>query len=178
MENSCLQCNKIFGSAQALEMHIQSKHLQEVKKPLFSASQKKKVKIGVISLIIIIGVISLIAFFVLNVRTLPPTTMQGHAEINPPSHIMKEPMKLVVYKHMLEHADGKGRGGIIINYNCEDFICEDGLIGKLEEFVVKYPEHVYVAPFQNMDARIVLTKLNQQKILEQYDETIIDDFVR
>ena len=89
-------------------------------------------------------------------------------------------MNLVVHKHMLEHADGKegGRGGVIINYNRNDFTCDDSLIEKLEAFAVIYPEHVYVAPFQDMDAKIVLTKLNQQKILGGYDEQAIEEFVQ
>ena len=126
------------------------------------------------------GAIWLIFFFVSNIKTLPPSTMEGHAEISPPAHILQEPMKLVVHKHMLEHADGKegGRGGIIINYNCDNFVCEDGLIKKLEAFAVKYPEHVYVAPFPNMEAKIVLTKLNQQKVLNEYDEQAIEEFIQ
>jgi hypothetical protein len=30
-------------------------------------------------------------------------------------------------KHMLEHADGSGRPGVIINYNCAKFRCQDGM---------------------------------------------------
>ena len=44
--------------------------------------------------------------------------------------------------------------------------------------MIKYPNHVYVTPFSDMAAKIVLTKLNQQKVLEEYDEEIIDRFVK
>ncbi len=119
------------------------------------------------------------AFFIAsNIKTLPPKDMQGHIEQSPPSHIMKTPMPIAIHKHMLEHADGEGRPGVIINYNCEDYVCEEGFIEELERFAVKYPEHVYIAPFPRMDAKIALTKLNQQKILEEYDEEMIDGFVR
>lgn len=179
MEKTCSKCNKTFGSAEALQMHNQNKHPENVKKPLISSTHKKKIRNGIYAIFILGAIVGIIYLITSNITTLPPTTMQGHAEINPPSHIMKEPMKLVVHKHMLEHADGKegGRGGVIINYNCDDFICEEGLIKKLEAFSMKYPEHVYVAPFSNMNAKIVLTKLNQQRVLEEYEEKIIDNFV-
>lgn len=178
MENICERCNKEFGSREALQMHNQSKHLENVRKSLLSSDQKKKIR-NWTSIILAIGIMVSIAYLIFsNVKTLPPTTMQGHAEINPPAHILKEPMPLVVHKHMLEHADGKGKPGAIINYNCKDFECENGLIEKLEAFAMKYPEHVYVAPFPNMDGMIVLTKLNQQKVLDGYDEETIEGFIK
>ena len=122
----------------------------------------------------------LVSFLISTIETFPPKDIQGHEEINPPSHILKEPMSVAVHKHMLEHADGKegGREGVIINYNCKDFFCEAGLIEKLEAFTIKYPVYVYVAPYPTMDAKIVLTKLNQQKNMEEYNEDLIDSFVR
>ena len=78
---------------------------------------------------------------------------------------------------MLEHADGKGPPGIIINYNCVDYACESDLIEKLEAFAKKYSANVYVAPFKNMDAKIVLTRLNKIEILESFDENKIEDFI-
>jgi len=176
----CEKCNKEFGSKEALQMHSQSKHREIVKTPLLSSRQKKKMRnwtYVVLVLGVIMGIIYLITS---NITTLPPTTIQGHAEINPPSHIMKEPMELVVLKHMLEHADGVegGIGGVVINYNCEDFECEEGLVEQLEEFAIKYPQYVYVAPFKNMGAKIVLTKINRQEVLEEYNEEFIDNFVR
>ena len=86
-------------------------------------------------------------------------------------------MKLEVQKHMLEHADGKGQPGIIINYNCEDYKCEEKLIKNLESFAEKYTSNVYVAPFPKMDVRIALTKLNKIEILESFDEQKIDNFI-
>lgn len=181
MVEKCEKCSREFGSKEALYMHSQSKHPQEeVKKPFLTIKQKKRIKMWTISLVVIIGIVWLVSFFAANVKTLPPKDMQGHMEVSPPSHILKEPMGITVHKHMLEHADGKegGRGGIIINYNCEDFNCKESLVEKLEAFAIKYPAHVYVAPYRNMDAMIVLTKLNQQKVLEEYNEKIIEGFVQ
>ena len=176
----CENCNRDFSSADALAMHNRSKHYETVSKPLINSKQKKKLK-KLIWIIIIIGLIyGSFSLFSSDAKTLPPTTMQGHIEVNPPSHIMKNPMRIEVHKHMLEHADAVqgGRGGVIINYNCNDYQCQNSLVDKIEAFATKYPKHVYVAPFKNMDAKIVLTKLNQQKILEEYDENVIDGFVR
>jgi len=180
MTHHCEICNKTFQSRDALNDHNRGKHPEKREKPLVTNEKKKKIKTWFIVIAVVIGLVWLISFLVSNITTLPPSTMEGHVEASPPSHILKEPMNLVVHKHMLEHADGKegGRGGIIINYNCDDFTCENGLIEKLEAFAVRYPEHVYVAPFYNMDARLVLTKLNQQKILDEYNENVIDNFVR
>ena len=176
----CEDCDREFSSNDGLNMHNQSKHPERVKKPTFkvSSKNKKKVKNWIISIVIIVSVIWGITFLVSNVKTLPPMTMQGHAEVNPPSHILKEPMSLIVHKHMLEHSDGDKRPGAIINYNCKDYKCEDDLIEKLEGFAIKYPNHVYVAPFPKMDAKIVLTKEGRQKVLEEYEEEVIDLFVR
>ena len=77
---------------------------------------------------------------------------------------------------MLEHVDGAGRPGIIINYNCKDYKCEDNLIEKLEAFATKY-DYVYVAPFKGMDAKIALTKLGKIEVLEEYDESLIINFI-
>jgi len=175
----CEDCDREFSSNEALKMHNQTKHPENIKKLVVSSKHKKKIKMWAsifVSLLIIIGLIYLLLS---SVKILPPTTMDGHIEVNPPSHILKNPMNLAVHKHMLEHADGVegGRPGVIINYNCIGFECEPGLIEKLEQFAIKYPIHVYVAPFPKMDAKIVLTTLNRQKVLREYDENAIDSFV-
>ena|SRR3989338_1154634 len=138
---------------------------------------KQKGKIGNWPILIIAAVIiGGIYFLVPNTKTLPPTDIQGHIEMSPPSHILKEPMSISVQKHMLEHADGRGPPGVVINYNCKDYTCEDGLIEKLEAFAKRY-NHVYVAPFPKMDAKIALTKYGKIEILDNYDEKRIESFI-
>ncbi|OGM59534.1 hypothetical protein A2955_01180 [Candidatus Woesebacteria bacterium RIFCSPLOWO2_01_FULL_37_19] len=110
-----------------------------------------------------------------NREVLPPTDMAGHIEQNPPSHIMDEPMSMAVQKHMLEHSDGKGQPGVVINYNCDDFECEFALKEKLIEIANKYPEFVYIAPFPNMSKKIAITRMGK---IQTFDNLEADALVR
>ncbi|MBI4225555.1 hypothetical protein HY612_00405 [Candidatus Roizmanbacteria bacterium] len=85
-------------------------------------------------------------------------------------------MPEVIQKHMLEHADGKGKPGVVIQYNCKKYSCEKDLIGKLKNLVKKYPDSVYLAP-GNYDGKIILTKLGEREILAKYDEKKISEFI-
>ena len=127
--------------------------------------------LGAVILVFIVG------FIVSNQKVLPPTTMAGHIEVSPESHFLTEPMDIRVHKHMLEHADGSGPPGVIINYNCDDFECNDNLLSSLKEIVEQYPQNVYVAPYPGMSAKLVLTRLGQQEILDDFDEARIKAFI-
>ena len=179
MEFKCEECKKEFGSEDSLNMHNRAKHPELYKEPKrkLTEGQKKRIRNWSIFIFIILLIIGGIIYLIVNIKTLPPTDMQGHVEASPSSHILKEPMPIAVQKHMLEHADGSGPPGVIINYNCIDFECEQNLISKLEEFANKYPSNVYVAPFPEMDAKIALTRLGKIKILEEYDEEEINNFI-
>lgn len=173
----CEICDRIFKDADGLAMHNKAKHPEKVskeRKPL----PVKKIRNWGIFIIILIGIIVLIIWGFSSFETLPPTDMQGHVESNPSSHILKEPMPIAIQKHMLEHADGieRGRGGVIINYNCKDYECEESLVEKLEAFAGQY-DYVYVAPFKGMDAKIALTRLGKIDVLEEYDRARIKDFI-
>ena len=159
---NCESCGKGFSTEGGLNMHTKVKHpsKKEEGSPALTEKQRKKIN-WVIFIIAAVGIVGFIWFSSSNAEVLPPIDMQGHIEVNPPSHIMKEPMLLTVQKHMLEHADGSGPPGVIINYNCDDYECEPDLIEKLEGFAVEYSENVYVAPFENMDAKIALTRLRR-----------------
>lgn len=177
-KHKCEACERNFKDKEGLDMHNSAKHSKpehEKKSPKLNSKKIKNYGI-----FIVILAIAIVGFYFLfsSVKTLPPTDMQGHIEENPPSHILKEPMPLEIQKHMLEHADGTGPPGVVINYNCEDYNCEPDLIEKLEEFALSYTANVYVAPFKNMDAKIVLTRQNGIEILENYDEERITNFIR
>lgn len=174
----CTECRKKFGSQEALAMHTQAKHLEKNKKSGFQISSKQKSKKRNWSLFIIAMIITIsgVYFLTSSIKTLPPTDISGHVEASPSSHVLKEPMPIPIQKHMLEHADGTGLPGVVINYNCEDYRCEDNLIEKLEAFAVKY-SHVYVAPFPDMGARIALTKRGKIETLDSYDEQRIEKFM-
>ena len=161
-----------------------SKELYDLKKKEKEDSRRKdgtqrKVKKtgkGFLYLLVLVGVIFLIYTFSKNVKHLPPTSMQNHIEQSPPSHIVAKPIPGNIQKHMLEHADGKGRPGIIIQYNCSDFECEEGLVDQLTELAKQYPDNVYLAP-NTYDGMIILTKLGKRRILDVFDEEVIKSFI-
>lgn len=171
----CEICDRIFKDAESLAMHNNAKHPEKIlkeRKPLPVKKIRKWTTLIILAGLVILGVLGGIS----NIKTLPPTDIQGHVESSPSLHISKEPMPIAIQKHMLEHADGAGKPGVIINYNCKDYVCETDLIEKLESFAVQY-NHVYVAPFKGMDARIALTKLGKIEVLEEYSEAQIKNFI-
>lgn len=125
---------------------------------------------------IVIFVISGFGWFISSQPNLPPITIQGHTEGIPRAYISDTPIPDTVQRHMLEHADGRGRPGIIIQYNCSDFDCEPDLVQKLTNLVRQYPDNVYLAP-SNYDGKIILTKLGKREILDGFDEQAIRDFI-
>ncbi len=175
----CEICKRNFKDVGGLSMHNKSKHFDEVSNK--KALPLKKIKIWTIFILVIGLIIFGISSLISNVSgatSLPPTDMAGHIEKNPASHVLQEPMDIRVQRHMLEHADGlEVGGGIIINYDCKNFACEDGLIGDLESFAEKYPVRVYVAPFKNMPVKIALTKLGRIETLDEFDARAIEIFI-
>ncbi len=172
----CENCDRTFKDLAGLTAHNLAKHSKPVlnqKKLNLNKIYKPLIFIGILA-VLIWGVIALIP----DNPSLPPTTMEGHREINPPFHISKKPFSIVVQKHMLEHADGieGGRPGVIINYNCEDYECETDLIEKLEKFALE-STYIYVAPFEGMEAKIAMTSLGKIELLDQYDESKIKSFI-
>src|SRR3990167_8659599 len=129
--NKCDKCEKEFHSEESLEQHKRASHTFEEPKKRLNEKQKKKIKNWSIFVVIFVLVVGSIGYLVATSKNLPPVSIQGHIESNPPSHVLKEPMKLEIQKHMLEHADGSGPPGIIINYNCEDYECESDLVENL-----------------------------------------------
>lgn len=128
-------------------------------------------------ILVVIVILAVMGWLISSRKILPPTTMQGHTETSPAAHILKESMDYRTQQHMLEHADGTGPAGVIINYNCEDFNCASDLIERLTRIVEEYPTFVYLAPFAKMDAKIALTKLDKIEILEEYNEERIRNFI-
>ncbi len=107
---------------------------------------------------------------------LPPTEIGGHTEAVPLGHLFSTPMPELVQRHMLEHADGKGPPGVIVQYNCEDYACEPSLVDRLENLVRPYGTHVYLAPNDD-DGKITLTKRGELEILEGFDIRRIERFI-
>ncbi len=166
------------GTEPSKQELYQLKRLQKEEK-LKIAHRKRLAKKAVnVVLIILIagGAIFGLGWFVLTRPSLPPTNAQGHTEDMPQSHVSYQPIPDSMQRHMLEHADGRGKPGIIIQYNCKKYSCEPDLIQKLTDLAKQYPDNVYLAP-NDYDAKIVLTKLGQQEILESFDEDKIKKFI-
>ena len=126
---------------------------------------------------ILILIIWGISFLASNTKKLPPIGMQGHIEESPTSHILTEEMPENIQKHMLEHADGNGDPGVIIQYNCEKFECSGDLIENLTKMVNEFSSFVYLAPSSKYDGKIILTRPSKIKILNQFDEEVIRAFI-
>jgi len=136
----------------------------------------KKIGRYVLYISIIVGVIGGIVWLISLNPDLPPITAQSHSEGSPSAHIITTAIPDAIQRHMLEHSDGRGEPGIIIQYNCDDYECEEGVIEQLNSLVSKYPENVYLAP-NNYDGKIILTKIGRREILDKYDEQVIRDFI-
>jgi len=146
-------------------------------------SAKKAIKkwIG-ITLVVLILIVAIGAFIRYSAtrKVFPPTSSLNHTELVPEKHISDKPFTHNDQVHMLEHADGVDGGppGVFINYNCNEFDCEDDLIDNLTKIAQDYPEFVYLAPYRNMGAKLVLTKEGEQEIVESFDEDKIRNFIR
>lgn len=145
-----------------------------------SRDRKRLVKKGLnrvgIGLLVVIG-LGWLGYWMATAKRLPPTDMNNHVEELPPAHILTTPMPIAVQKHILEHADGRRRPGVIINYNCTKFRCPDGMVDRLTEIARGYPEFVFLAPYPEMDVRIAVTRLGKILTLEEPDEAQIRAFI-
>jgi hypothetical protein len=123
------------------------------------------------------GGLGWLGYTIATAKRLPPTGMADHVEVSPPGHILTEPMPLAIQKHMLEHADGGGPPGVIINYNCVKFRCPEGMVEGLARIARSYPTFVYLAPFPDMDVKIAVTRLGKILVLDEVDERRIREFI-
>ena len=170
------------------EEKLSGKELYELKKRQKGEVTKKegrkeklreapeKVKHYILYAVIGAAIIGSLGWFIATRPHLPPTSQQNHSEQSPPAHIVTQPIPDIIQRHMLEHADGRNRPGIIIQYNCNDFDCEPGLVQKLTTLVEEYPDNVYLAP-NTYDGTIILTKLGKIEILDGFDEQAIKNFI-
>ncbi|MFQ5946621.1 MAG: hypothetical protein ACE5NC_10295 [Anaerolineae bacterium] len=137
---------------------------------------KKALTWGGVGLIAAAG-LGWLGYSIVTTKRLPPTGIGGHPEDLPRGHILTTPMPLGIQRHMLEHADGGGPPGVIINYNCVKFRCPDGMADRLEEVARAYPEFVYLAPYPEMDVKIAVTKRGKILILDEADQARIRSFI-
>ena len=137
----------------------------------------KKMRSWGINLVIVGIVASGIYYWSTNRKVLPPTSSKGHIESSPSAHILDQPMGAIIQMHMLEHADGEGPPGVIINYNCDDFECEDNLVNQLGEIANEYPEFVYSAPFPGMTEKLAITKEGRIETFKVFNKDALINFI-
>lgn len=137
----------------------------------------KKLRSWGISLVVLAVVAGGGYYWLTNREVLPPTDISGHIEQSPSSHVLDSPMGPAIQKHMLEHADGDGPPGVVINYNCEDFECEQDLKEKLAEFANEYPEFVYVAPYPGMTKKLAITRYQKIEVFDSLDKEALVGFI-
>lgn len=153
----------------------QSKNVDKVKEKVSGAPKKVgKFILYTLVTVVVVGGLGLLASLA---QSLPPTSQENHVEDSPPAHILTERIPDAIQRHMLEHADGRGAPGILIQYNCDDYECEENLVQKLTTLVEEYPDNVYLAP-NKYDGKIIMTRLNKREILDEFDEQAIRDFIQ
>src|SRR3546814_9080280 len=89
----------------------------------------------------VMAAIAVAAVWMWSRPSLPPTTMAGHTEELPGGYVLSTPMPEAIQRHMLEHADGTGRPGVIIQYNCDAFDCGSALVD--QPAAVRSEEHTH-----------------------------------
>ena len=143
-------------------------------------AKTKRIRLIRILLIALVGtaaVVSGLYVLISNQPIFPPTDQAGHIERSPSAHVIGEPMGISVQKHMLEHADGGGPPGVIINYNCEDFECEPGLIANLAGIAERYEQFVYVAPYPGMSKKLAITRYQMIQTFDAFSERELVSFI-
>lgn len=167
---------KILSKKERKRLKKEQEKKEQAKR--YKAAKRKKILKFVGWSIVVIAILYGLILLATAGKNLPPISMAGHIEGSPAAHILTTKMDIRVHKHMLEHADGNGPPGVIINYNCEDFECESDLLDKLATIVQDYPANVYLAPWPNMSARLVITAEGRQQVLADFNEQAIRDFIK
>ncbi len=98
-----------------------------------------------------------------------PPTSGPHAPQRPRWGIHTTAIPKVLQVHGLED------GGVLVQYNCPDG-CPD-LVTQLAAIVGRYREHVILAPYPGMPARIALTAWIRLDAFDEFDEARIVRFI-
>jgi hypothetical protein len=172
----------MFGTQEVPGNRPSQKELRKQKREAERRSRDQKRSIKKVLTRAGIGVVAALGLgwlgsSIATAKRLPPTDMNNHVEELPTAQILTTPMPIAVQKHVLEHADGRRRPGVVINYNCRKFRCPDGMVDRLTEIARGYPEFVYLAPYPEMDVRIAVTRLGKILTLEEPDEAQIRAFI-
>ena len=130
---------------------------------------------GVAVLALVIGGILLLAG---TSKVLPPTDFgPNHSESFPPQQINTQPIPRAIQEHVMERGGNHPQGSMLVQYNCQDYECEPGLVQNLEEIVLNYSPVVYLAPYPAMDAMIALAAPGRLETLDVFNEQRISLFI-
>jgi hypothetical protein len=156
-----------------------SSHLRKISER-FSLQRHWHLGVAALSAVLI-AVVAGLSFFpmVERAKVYPPTSIVGHIESYPEERISSKPIPIAVQKHILEHVPlslGGQRRGVLLQYNCVKFSCEPDLVDRLAEIARKY-EHVYMAPYPQMSAKIALTAYRRLLTLDELDPDKIIEFI-
>ena len=111
-------------------------------------------------------------------KLLPPTGFgPGHSELLPSQQINFLPIPRPIQEHVMERGGVHIRGGMLVEYNCEDYECEPDFVERLTEIVQSYPPQVYMAPYPGMDAKIALAAPGRLLTLDTLDEVKVREFI-
>jgi hypothetical protein len=97
-----------------------------------------------------------------------PPTSGPHLPYIAPWGIHTRPIPRELQVHNLED------GGVVINYKPE---CADRVLPALQTTVKRYPDHVLLAPYPDLDACIALTAWSRIDKLEALDERRVTRFI-
>jgi hypothetical protein len=165
----CSRCKSAFSSKGSLQQHLRAKHPE--------AYRLRQAGVYGGGALIIAALMLVVVSLISAQRILPPTTFVGpHVETWPSQRISSRPIPIGQQKHIVEHVPGE-RPGILLQYNCTKFECEQDLIAELEGIVRQYSK-VYMAPYPEMDAKIALAAQNALLVLEEFDEQKIVEFLQ
>lgn len=140
-----------------------------------SFQQLKRFFIKTSLIVFVLAAVGGSVWYFINQPNLPPIDAEGHIEQNAP-HISDREIPDAIQRHMIEHADGNGVPGIVIQYNCKKYSCEKNLVGSLRALAEKYPKSVFLAP-GNYDGKIILTRLGRREVLSSFNQSKIVDFI-
>jgi len=131
---------------------------------------------GLVAFAVVFGAFIL---FISTQKELPPTAFSpAHSESLPPQQVNTQPIPRLIQEHVMERGGNHLAGGMLVQYNCEQYDCEPDLVENLVEIVEGYPSQVYLAPYPGMDAKIALAAPGRLETLDTFDEQRIQSFIR
>ncbi len=172
------QGDRSIGGGRSKRQRRKERQHQKVRVTRAANRRRKAITAGVAAVVLAGLVVGAVFFVIANSKILPPTSFgPSHSERFPARQINSVPIPLAIQEHVMERGNDHATGSMLIQYNCDRFDCEPGLINTLEEIVSARPSNVYLAPFPAMDAKIALAAPGRLVTLDELDESRITKFI-